>query len=153
MPSPFTPGDKVMFEANAFMAAVKKHPGKMVFFAGGDTLNPMIQKAAVSGASPEMQRQFREQAEKLLSEGAVGFGEISVRDMFLPPPRQQYVTSSKGRNTSINDSGGARVQEGIDSLAGYASVFYNNTLLWGTVFAIFPLSAVPAQGARLTVRR
>ena len=26
----------------------------------------------------------------------------------------------------VNDSGGARVQEGIDSLAGYASVFYNN---------------------------
>jgi len=78
MPSPFTPGDKVMFEAEAFMAAVKKHPDKMVFLAGGGTLNPMIQEAAVSGASPEMQRQFREQAEKLLSEGAVGFGEISA---------------------------------------------------------------------------
>src|SRR5664280_2670780 len=33
----------------------------------------------------------------------------------------------------INDSGGARVQEGIDSLAGYASVFYNNVMLSGTV--------------------
>ena len=29
----------------------------------------------------------------------------------------------------INDSGGARVQEGIDSLAGYARVFYNNVML------------------------
>src|SRR6516225_11485340 len=26
----------------------------------------------------------------------------------------------------INDSGGARVQEGINSLAGYAKIFYNN---------------------------
>jgi methylmalonyl-CoA carboxyltransferase large subunit len=33
----------------------------------------------------------------------------------------------------INDSGGARVQEGIDSLAGYARVFYNNVMLSGTV--------------------
>jgi len=33
----------------------------------------------------------------------------------------------------VNDSGGARVQEGIDSLAGYASVFYNNVMLSGTV--------------------
>ena len=32
----------------------------------------------------------------------------------------------------VNDSGGARVQEGIDSLAGYASVFYNNVMLSGT---------------------
>jgi len=31
----------------------------------------------------------------------------------------------------INDSGGARVQEGIDSLAGYARVFYNNVMLFG----------------------
>src|SRR5579862_7957254 len=33
----------------------------------------------------------------------------------------------------INDSGGARVQEGIDSLAGYARVFYNNVMLSGIV--------------------
>ena len=31
----------------------------------------------------------------------------------------------------INDSGGARVQEGIDSLAGYARVFYNNVCCQG----------------------
>ena len=33
----------------------------------------------------------------------------------------------------INDSGGARVQEGIGSLAGYGRVFYNNVLLSGVV--------------------
>jgi methylmalonyl-CoA carboxyltransferase large subunit len=33
----------------------------------------------------------------------------------------------------INDSGGARVQEGIDSLAGYARIFYQNVMLSGTV--------------------
>ena len=32
----------------------------------------------------------------------------------------------------INDSGGARVQEGIDSLSGYGQVFYANVLHSGT---------------------
>ncbi len=47
----------------------------------------------------------------------------------------------------INDSGGARVQEGIDSLAGYASVFYNNTLLSGTVPQIAIICGPCAGGA------
>ncbi len=33
----------------------------------------------------------------------------------------------------INDSGGARVQEGIDSLSGYGKVFYANVMLSGAV--------------------
>src|SRR5687768_17541870 len=33
----------------------------------------------------------------------------------------------------INDSGGARVQEGVDSLSGYGEVFYQNVILSGVV--------------------
>lgn len=47
----------------------------------------------------------------------------------------------------INDSGGARVQEGIDSLAGYARVFYNNTMLSGTVPQISVICGPCAGGA------
>jgi methylmalonyl-CoA carboxyltransferase large subunit len=47
----------------------------------------------------------------------------------------------------INDSGGARVQEGIDSLAGYASVFYNNVMLSGTVPQISVICGPCAGGA------
>ena len=47
----------------------------------------------------------------------------------------------------INDSGGARVQEGIDSLAGYASVFYNNVLLSGSVPQISLICGPCAGGA------
>ncbi len=47
----------------------------------------------------------------------------------------------------INDSGGARVQEGIDALAGYARVFYNNTMLSGTVPQISIISGPCAGGA------
>ena len=47
----------------------------------------------------------------------------------------------------INDSGGARVQEGIDSLAGYAQVFYANVLLSGAVPQISIIAGPCAGGA------
>ncbi len=47
----------------------------------------------------------------------------------------------------INDSGGARVQEGIDSLAGYANVFYHNVMLSGTVPQISLICGPCAGGA------
>ncbi|MGD0097880.1 MAG: acyl-CoA carboxylase subunit beta [Terracidiphilus sp.] len=47
----------------------------------------------------------------------------------------------------INDSGGARVQEGIDSLAGYGRVFYNNVMLSGVVPQISLICGPCAGGA------
>jgi methylmalonyl-CoA carboxyltransferase large subunit len=47
----------------------------------------------------------------------------------------------------INDSGGARIQEGIDSLAAYARVFYHNTLLSGVVPQISLICGPCAGGA------
>src|SRR5512133_1236779 len=47
----------------------------------------------------------------------------------------------------INDSGGARVQEGIDSLSGYGRVFHNNVVLSGTVPQISLICGPCAGGA------
>jgi methylmalonyl-CoA carboxyltransferase large subunit len=47
----------------------------------------------------------------------------------------------------INDSGGARVQEGIDSLAGYGRIFYHNTMLSGAVPQISLICGPCAGGA------
>lgn len=47
----------------------------------------------------------------------------------------------------INDSGGARVQEGIDSLSGYGKVFYQNVLLSGLVPQVSIISGPCAGGA------
>jgi methylmalonyl-CoA carboxyltransferase large subunit len=47
----------------------------------------------------------------------------------------------------INDSGGARVQEGIGSLAGYGRVFYNNVLLSGVVPQVSIIAGPCAGGA------
>src|SRR5580698_4242178 len=47
----------------------------------------------------------------------------------------------------INDSGGARVQEGIDSLAAYGRIFYNNVVLSGTVPQVSLICGPCAGGA------
>jgi methylmalonyl-CoA carboxyltransferase large subunit len=47
----------------------------------------------------------------------------------------------------INDSGGARVQEGVGSLSGYAKVFFNNVMLSGVVPQISLICGPCAGGA------
>ncbi len=47
----------------------------------------------------------------------------------------------------INDSGGARIQEGIDALGGYGRIFYHNTLLSGAVPQISLICGPCAGGA------
>src|SRR5512146_3213289 len=47
----------------------------------------------------------------------------------------------------VNDSGGARVQEGIDSLSGYGRLFYNNVMRSGTVPQISLICGPCAGGA------
>lgn len=47
----------------------------------------------------------------------------------------------------VNDSGGARVQEGIDSLSGYGQVFYHNVMLSGAVPQISLICGPCAGGA------
>jgi propionyl-CoA carboxylase beta chain len=47
----------------------------------------------------------------------------------------------------LNDSGGARIQEGVLSLAGYADIFYRNTLASGVVPQISAILGPCAGGA------
>ena len=47
----------------------------------------------------------------------------------------------------INDSGGARIQEGVDALAGYGDIFYRNTLASGVVPQISVIMGPCAGGA------
>jgi propionyl-CoA carboxylase beta chain len=47
----------------------------------------------------------------------------------------------------LNDSGGARIQEGVLSLAGYADIFYKNTLASGVIPQISAVMGPCAGGA------
>ena len=47
----------------------------------------------------------------------------------------------------LNDSGGARIQEGVESLAGYADIFYLNTMASGVIPQISAVLGACAGGA------
>ncbi|BEH00529.1 acyl-CoA carboxylase subunit beta [Bacteroides sedimenti] len=48
---------------------------------------------------------------------------------------------------ALNDSGGARIQEGVESLTGYASIFYQNTMASGVIPQISAILGPCAGGA------
>lgn len=54
---------------------------------------------------------------------------------------------NKAPLVGLNDSGGARIQEGVDSLAGYAEVFYRNTVASGVIPQISAILGPCAGGA------
>jgi propionyl-CoA carboxylase beta chain len=47
----------------------------------------------------------------------------------------------------LNDSGGARIQEGVNSLGGYADIFYKNTLASGVIPQLSAIMGPCAGGA------
>ena len=47
----------------------------------------------------------------------------------------------------INDSGGARIQEGVDALSGYGKIFYRNTMASGVIPQITAIMGPCAGGA------
>ena len=48
---------------------------------------------------------------------------------------------------ALNDSGGARIQEGVESLTGYANIFFQNTIASGVIPQISAILGPCAGGA------
>jgi predicted TIM-barrel fold metal-dependent hydrolase len=93
MPGPFLPDDATRFDHDAFLAAVKKHPTKLAFQGGGGSLNVMIQESVRSGsAGPQVRQKFKDRAEQIVRDGAVGFGEMSSEHLSFSPS-QAYETA------------------------------------------------------------
>ena len=89
-----------------------------------------------------------------------GYGEINGRTVFVSSEDFTVIGGSLGEYHSmkiariqdmaydmkapiimINDSGGARIEEGIDSLSGYANIFLRNTRASGVIPQIFRQSS------------
>ena len=47
----------------------------------------------------------------------------------------------------FNDSGGARIQEGVDSLSGYGQIFYRNAIASGVIPQVSAIMGPCAGGA------
>src|SRR5512146_2075549 len=105
--------------------------------------------------------------EKFLSDGVVtGYGQINGRLVYIFAQdftcfggslSEAYaekickVMDHAARNgapvVGLNDSGGARIQEGVQSLAGYADIFLRNTIYSGVVPQISAIMGPCAGGA------
>jgi acetyl-CoA carboxylase carboxyltransferase component len=112
-------------------------------------------------------RDFGLDKQKLAGDGVVtGFGKIDGRPVCIFAQDFTVAGGSLGKMHAakitkvmdiaasmgmpiigINDSGGARIQEGVDSLAGYGEIFYRNTLNSGKIPQISVIMGPCAGGA------
>ncbi|HAQ62735.1 TPA: methylmalonyl-CoA carboxyltransferase [Candidatus Delongbacteria bacterium] len=112
-------------------------------------------------------RDFGLDKQKLAGDGVVtGFGKIDGRPVCIfaqdftvaggslgkmhaaKITKVMDIASSMGMPIiGINDSGGARVEEGVDSLAGYGEIFYRNTINSGKIPQISVIMGPCAGGA------
>jgi acetyl-CoA carboxylase carboxyltransferase component len=110
---------------------------------------------------------FGMQAKKVPGDGVVtGYGTIDGRPVFVSSQDFTVIGGSLGEAharkivkvmdlamkvgapfISINDSGGARIEEGIDALSGYGEIFFRNTLASGVIPQISVIMGPCAGGA------
>ncbi|SMP67492.1 propionyl-CoA carboxylase beta chain [Neorhodopirellula lusitana] len=77
----------------------------------------------------------------------VGGGALGQRHSKKICEMMDYAADCGLPFVAINDSGGARIQEGVDSLSGYGQVFYRNVQLSGLVPQIAIIAGSCAGGA------
>lgn len=136
--------------------------------AGKLTARERIELLLDSGSFVEMDR-FKTSLEgkKILGDGVItGFGQIEGRQVFLYAQDFTVFGGSLSETVAqkickiydlalktgapvigLSDSGGARIQEGVSSLAGYADIFCLNTLASGVVPQISAIMGPSAGGA------
>jgi acetyl-CoA carboxylase carboxyltransferase component len=111
--------------------------------------------------------EFDMQKKKVAGDGVVtGYGTVDGRLVFVSSQDFTVIGGSLGEMhakkitkvmdmavkmgapfVSINDSGGARIEEGIDSLSGFGDIFYRNTLASGVIPQISVIMGPCAGGA------
>jgi propionyl-CoA carboxylase beta chain len=74
-------------------------------------------------------------------------GSLSITNAAKIVKVQQMALKNGAPVIALNDSGGARIQEGVDSLTGYANIFYQNTIASGVVPQISAILGPCAGGA------
>ena len=110
---------------------------------------------------------FGLERQQFLGDGVItGFGKVNGRLVYLYAQDFTVLGGSLGEMhakkivnvmdlalragapiVGINDSGGARIQEGINSLAGYGDIFYRNTISSGVIPQISVIMGPCAGGA------
>lgn len=111
--------------------------------------------------------EFGMQKKKIAGDGVVtGYGTVNGRLVYVSSQDFTVIGGSLGEMharkitkvmdmamkmgapfISINDSGGARIEEGIDALSGFGDIFYRNTIASGVIPQISVIMGPCAGGA------
>lgn len=78
LPPPFPPDHPGIYGLREIEPVARANPGRFGFAAGGESLNPMIQRLAPDKVTLDSIREFQRAAEVIVKAGAAGFGEIAA---------------------------------------------------------------------------
>ncbi|HEY2987488.1 MAG TPA: hypothetical protein VGL11_07165 [Candidatus Binatia bacterium] len=78
LPPPFPPNHLGIYGLREIEPVARANPGRFGFAAGGESLNPMIQRIAPDKVTPDLSRQFQQEADAIVKAGSAGFGEIAA---------------------------------------------------------------------------
>jgi hypothetical protein len=78
LPPPFPPNQPGIYGLREIEPVARANPGRFGFAAGGESLNPIIQRIAPDKVTPDLIREFQQEAEVIVKAGAAGFGELTA---------------------------------------------------------------------------
>lgn len=84
MPHPFVSSQQDSYTYKPLQKVAEKYPRRFMFLGGGGTLNIMLHDAVKQGTVTDAMRDtFRKTAEKIIADGAIGFGEMATEHFSL----------------------------------------------------------------------
>ena len=159
--------EKIERGGGADKIAKQHEAGKMTARERIDTLFDANSFVEVDAFVETRSIEFDMQKKKVAGDGVVtGYGTVDGRLVFVSSQDFTVIGGSLGEMhakkitkvmdmamkmgapfISINDSGGARIEEGIDALSGFGDIFFRNTLASGVIPQISVIMGPCAGGA------
>jgi len=78
MPPPQNKNQKDGYTYTELLPVIRKFPHRLALVAGGGILNPIIHATDPSEVNDRIRKEFEREAEKILRDGAKGFGEMTA---------------------------------------------------------------------------
>lgn len=75
---------KINHDVEELLFAAKEQPDRFAVLGGGGSLTIMINDTPADSVSESVRQKFRQRAERILAQGAVGFGEMFIQHLSLP---------------------------------------------------------------------
>jgi hypothetical protein len=89
-PPPLPSGHEEPDMVAELQTVVRLNPTRFAFSAGGESLNPLIQSSRPEDVTPEVMRQFQQEAEAIAAAGAAAFGELAAEHFSSHIGRHPY---------------------------------------------------------------